>query len=189
MCTICSGLGYTWLPIEQALANKGVNRKEMSVAEFRELCAKYAYEQIESQRTEFKRLGVRGDWENPYITLKPEYEAQQIQVFGEMAKKGYIYKGKKPVYWSPSSESALAEAEIEYQDKRSPSIYVAFNVKDGKGVLEEGTKIVIWTTTPWTIPANLGIAVHPELNYAVVDVNGEKYVVAEALLEEVTKMF
>src|SRR5690606_29314131 len=96
------------LPIEQALTNKGVNRKEMTVAEFRELCAKYAYEQIDNQRREFKRLGVRGDWENPYITLKPEYEAQQIQVFGEMAKKGYIYKGKKPVYWSPSSESALA---------------------------------------------------------------------------------
>ena len=100
-------------------------------------------------------------------------------------KKAIFIKGKKPVYWSPSSESALAEAEIEYQDKRSPSIYVAFNVVDGKGVLEEGTKFVIWTTTPWTIPANLGIAVHPELNYSVVAVQGEKYVVAEALLEEV----
>ena len=153
---------------------------------FRELCAKYAYEQIESQRTEFKRLGVRGDWENPYITLTPEYEAQQIQVFGEMAKKGYIYKGKRPVYWSPSSESALAEAEIEYQDKRSPSIYVAFTVEDGKDVLDQGTKIIIWTTTPWTIPANLAIAVHPELNYAVVEVNEEKFVVAESLLETVS---
>ncbi|MBS4203855.1 isoleucine--tRNA ligase [Lederbergia citrea] len=173
------------LPIEQALANKGVKRKEMTVAEFRELCAKYAYEQIDNQRTEFKRLGVRGDWENPYITLKPEYEAQQIQVFGEMAKKGYIYKGKKPVYWSPSSESALAEAEIEYKDKRSPSIYVAFDTVDGKGVLDAGTKFIIWTTTPWTIPANLAIAVHPDLNYSVVTAQGKKYVVAESLLEEV----
>ena len=120
------------LPIEQALTNKRCKRKEMTVAEFRELCAEYAYEQVESQREQFKRLGVRGDWDNPYITLEPEYEAQQIKVFGEMAKKGYIYKGQKPVYWSPSCESALAEAEIEYQDKRSASIYVAFHVKDGK---------------------------------------------------------
>ncbi|HEY2420500.1 MAG TPA: isoleucine--tRNA ligase [Neobacillus sp.] len=171
------------LPIEQALTNKGVKRKEMSVAEFRKLCTKYALEQVDNQRTQFKRLGVRGDWENPYITLKPEYEAQQIKVFGEMAKKGYIYKGLKPVYWSPSSESALAEAEIEYQDKRSPSIYVAFKVKDGKGVLDTDTQIVIWTTTPWTIPANLGISVHPDLTYVVVSVNGSKYLVAEALLE------
>ncbi|MBS4211920.1 MULTISPECIES: isoleucine--tRNA ligase [Neobacillus] len=174
------------LPIEQALTNKGVKRKEMSVAEFRQLCTDYALEQIDNQRTQFKRLGVRGDWENPYITLKPEYEAQQIKVFGEMAKKGYIYKGLKPVYWSPSSESALAEAEIEYKDKRSPSIYVGFPVKDGKGVLDTDTEIVIWTTTPWTIPANLGISVHPELTYVVVAVNDKKYVVAESLLESVT---
>jgi len=175
------------LPIEQALTNKGVKRKEMTVAEFRELCTKYALEQIENQRTQFKRLGVRGDWENPYITLKPEYEAQQIKVFGEMAKKGYIYKGLKPVYWSPSSESALAEAEIEYQDKKSPSIYVGFKVKDGKGVLDTDTQIVIWTTTPWTMPANLGISVHPDLTYVVVSVNGNKYLVAEALVESVSK--
>ena len=175
------------LPIEQALTNKGVKRKEMTVAEFRELCTKYALEQIDNQRTQFKRLGVRGDWENPYITLKPEYEAQQIKVFGEMAKKGYIYKGLKPVYWSPSSESALAEAEIEYQDKRSPSIYVGFNVKDGKDVLDTDTQIVIWTTTPWTIPANLGISVHPDLTYVVVAVDDNKFLVAEALLEAVTK--
>ncbi|MEK3887044.1 isoleucine--tRNA ligase [Bacillus sp. FSL K6-3431] len=174
------------LPIEQALANKGIKRKEMSVAEFRELCTKYAYEQVENQRNEFKRLGVRGDWDNPYITLKPEYEAQQIHVFGEMAKKGYIYKGKKPVYWSPSSESALAEAEIEYQDKRSPSIYVSFAVSDGKDTLEQGVKFIIWTTTPWTIPANLGIAVHPDLQYAVVKVGEDQFVVAEALLEQVS---
>ncbi len=175
------------LPIEQALTNKGINRKEMTIADFRKLCEEYAYEQIDSQRSQFKRLGVRGDWENPYITLKPEYEAQQIKVFGEMAKKGYIYKGLKPVYWSPSSESALAEAEIEYKDKRSPSIYVGFNVLDGKGLLDTDTQIIIWTTTPWTIPANLGIAVHPDLNYVVVEVNGQKYVLAEDLLEAVSK--
>ncbi|MFZ0447398.1 MAG: isoleucine--tRNA ligase [Bacillus sp. (in: firmicutes)] len=173
------------LPIEQALTNKGVKRKEMSVAEFRKLCEKYALEQIDNQRTQFKRLGVRGDWENPYITLKPAYEAQQIKVFGEMAKKGYIYKGLKPVYWSPTSESALAEAEIEYKDKKSASIYVAFKIKDGKGVLDTDVQMIIWTTTPWTIPANLGISVHPDLTYVVVNVNEQKYLVAEALLETV----
>ncbi|MBC1649092.1 isoleucine--tRNA ligase [Listeria booriae] len=170
------------LPIEQALANKGVKRKEMSVAEFRKLCAEYAYKQVDIQRAGFKRLGVTGEWANPYITLQPEYEAEQIKVFGEMAKKGYIYKGKKPVYWSPSSESALAEAEIEYQDKKSASIFVAFKVTDGKGVLDTDTNIVIWTTTPWTIPANMGITVNPDLEYVVVAVNGAKYVVAESLL-------
>lgn len=172
------------LPIETALTkNKKVKRKEMSVAEFRKLCEEYAWQQIEGQKAQFKRLGVRGDWKNPYVTLKPEFEAQQIKVFGEMAKKGYIYKGLKPVYWSPSSESALAEAEIEYYDKRSPSIYVAFDVKDGKGVLTNGEKFIIWTTTPWTIPANLGIAVHPDLEYSVVASGGSRYVIASALVD------
>ncbi|ASV66023.1 isoleucine--tRNA ligase [Cytobacillus sp. FSL W7-1323] len=175
------------LPIEQALTNKGVKRKEMTVAEFRKLCEEYAYGQIENQREQFMRLGVRGDWENPYITLKPAYEAQQIKVFGEMAKKGYIYKGKKPVYWSPSSESALAEAEIEYKDKQSASIYVGFKVKDGKDVLTDDVRIVIWTTTPWTMPANLGISVHPKLKYVVVEVDNEKYLVAEDLLAAVSE--
>lgn len=175
------------LPIEQALTNKGVKRKEMTVAEFRKLCAEYAYEQVERQREQFKRLGVRADWDNPYITLEPAYEAQQIKVFGDMAKKGYIYKGQKPVYWSPTSESALAEAEIEYQDKKSASIYVAFSVKDGKNVLEGDEKYIIWTTTPWTLPANLGISVHPELEYAIVKVNDEKYIIASELFETVAK--
>ncbi|WAA13665.1 isoleucine--tRNA ligase [Fervidibacillus halotolerans] len=173
------------LPIEQELTKKGVNRKEMGVLQFRKLCEQYAYEQIDIQRTGFKKLGVRGDWEHPYLTLHHEYEAQQIRVFGEMAKKGLIYKGLKPVYWSPSSESALAEAEIEYKDKRSPSIYVAFPVKDGKGVLDTDTEIIIWTTTPWTIPANLGISVHPDLMYVVVKTENKKYVVAEPLLSSV----
>ncbi|OIJ17760.1 isoleucine--tRNA ligase [Anaerobacillus alkalidiazotrophicus] len=178
------------LPIETALTKNGkVKRKELTVAEFRKLCEEYALDQVDRQREQFKRLGVRGDWENPYITLHKEYEAQQIKVFGEMAKKGYIYKGKKPVYWSPSSESALAEAEIEYQDKRSPSIYVAFNVKEGNDAITGDEKIIIWTTTPWTIPANLAICLHPELEYSVVEVNGEKYIVASALLETLVKEF
>lgn len=175
------------LPIEQALTNKGVKRKEMTVAEFRKLCEEYAYEQVNRQREQFKRLGVRGDWDNPYITLEPAYEAQQIKVFGEMAKKGYIYKGKKPVYWSPTSESALAEAEIEYKDKKSASIYVAFPVKDGKNVLEGDEKFIIWTTTPWTLPANLGISVHPKLEYSIVKVADAKYIIASELFETVAK--
>ncbi len=176
------------LPIETALTkNKKVNRKEMSVADFRKLCEDYAWQQIERQREQFKRLGVRGDWENPYVTLQPEFEAQQIRVFGEMAKRGYIYKGLKPVNWSPSSESALAEAEIEYQDKRSASIYVAFKVKDGKGVLENGESFIIWTTTPWTMPANLGISVHPDLEYNVIKVGDKRYVVAAELIENVAE--
>ncbi|WP_413365370.1 isoleucine--tRNA ligase [Lysinibacillus sp. 3P01SB] len=173
------------LPIEQALTNKGVKRKEMSVAEFRELCEKYAYEQIDSQRSQFKRIGVRGDWENPYITLKPEFEARQIEVFGKMAEKGYIYKGLKPVYWSPSSESALAEAEIEYKDVKSPSIYVSFAIKDAKGVVPADAKFIIWTTTPWTLPANLGISLNPEFTYVVVAVENKKFIVAKDLLETV----
>lgn len=176
------------LPIETALTKKKkIKRKELDIADFRQMCADYAMGQIDNQRTQFKKLGVRGDWDNPYITLTKGYEAAQIKVFGEMAKRGYIYKGLKPVYWSPSSESALAEAEIEYHDKRSPSIYVAFNVIDGKGVLEEGDKLVIWTTTPWTIPANLGISLHPDFEYVVVAVNDGRFVVAHDLLETVSE--
>ncbi|WEG11647.1 isoleucine--tRNA ligase [Pullulanibacillus sp. KACC 23026] len=178
------------LPIEQALAKKGVNRKSMSIAEFRKLCADYALEQIDRQRTQFKRLGVRGDWENPYVTLHNSYEAAQIKVFGEMANKGYIYKDKKTIYWSPTSESALAEAEIEYQDKRSPSIYVAFKLKEAHGDLLAGDEeIIIWTTTPWTIPANVAISVNPEFNYVVVQVADHKYIVAEGLLEDLKQQF
>ncbi|SEQ60621.1 Isoleucyl-tRNA synthetase [Virgibacillus subterraneus] len=176
------------LPIETALTKKKkIKRKEMSIADFRQKCAEYAMGQLDNQRTQFKQLGVRGDWDNPYITLTKDYEAAQIRVFGDMAKKGYIYKGLKPVYWSPSSESALAEAEIEYHDKRSPSIYVSFDVTDGKGVLDAGDKFIIWTTTPWTIPANLGISLHPDLEYSVVAVNNEKYIIASDLVETVTE--
>jgi len=176
------------LPIEQAIADrKKIDRKSMNVPEFREYCRQYALEWVERQKVQFKRLGIRGDWNNPYLTLQPEYEAQQIRVFGQMVKKGYIYKGLKPVYWSPSSESALAEAEIEYRDKTSPSIYVAFPVKDGKGKLPADAAVVIWTTTPWTLPANLAVCLHPEFEYALVDTDGGKFVLAAGLLEQVTR--
>lgn len=172
------------LPIEQALTKKGVDRKKLSAAEFRKKCADYALEQVERQKVQFKRLGIRGDWDNPYITLKKEYEAEQIKLFGKMVNKGYIYKDKKSVYWSPSSESALAEAEIEYQDKRSPSIYVAFKVKDGKNVLNQNEEVLIWTTTPWTIPANVAISVNAEFTYSVVKAGGRNFVVASELLDQ-----
>lgn len=175
------------LPIEQVLANKGIKRKEMTMAEYRKRCMEYALSQVDKQRNDFKRLGVAGDWENPYITLKPKYEAAQIRVFGKMAEKGYIYKGLKPIYWSPSSESSLAEAEIEYKDVKSASIYVAFKVLDGKGVLDDDAELVIWTTTPWTLPANLGIAINADYLYSVIQVNDRKFVVAKDLLEQVAQ--
>ncbi len=174
------------LPIEQqAIKNMGIDRHRTDIVEFRRHCRDYALKYVDLQREQFKRLGVRGDWDNPYLTLNPEFEAIQIKVFGEMAKKGYIYKGLKPVYWCGDCETALAEAEIEYGEKTSPSIYVKFPVQDGKGVLPPDSFIVIWTTTPWTLPANMGIAVHPEFEYVVVSVNKEKYIVAKGLLEEV----
>lgn len=173
------------LPIEQVLANKGIKRKEMSKAEYLEKCREYALSQVDKQRNDFKRLGVAGDWDHPYVTLDPSYEAAQIRVFGKMAEKGYIYKGLKPIYWSPSSESSLAEAEIEYKDVKSPSIFVAFNVKDGKGIVDEDAAFVIWTTTPWTLPANQGIAVNPSYTYVLVEADGRKFVVAKDLLETV----
>ncbi|CCO10644.2 isoleucyl-tRNA synthetase [Carnobacterium maltaromaticum LMA28] len=174
------------LPIEQVLTNKGIKRKEMSLADYRRLCEEYALEQVNIQREDFKRLGVAGEWDNPYITLNPDYEAAQIRVFGKMAEKGYIYKGLKPIYWSPSSESSLAEAEIEYKDVKSASIYVAFKVVDGKGLLDNDTSFVIWTTTPWTIPANLGITVNADYSYVVIEADGAKFVVAKDLLEKVS---
>ncbi|MDW4421081.1 isoleucine--tRNA ligase [Staphylococcus saprophyticus] len=175
------------LPIEQALTKKGVKRKELSIAEFRKKCEAFALEQIDNQKKDFKRLGVKGDFNNPYITLKPEYEAAQIRLFGEMADKGLIYKGKKPVYWSPSSESSLAEAEIEYQDKRSPSIYVAFDVIDGKGIVDDDAQFIIWTTTPWTLPSNVAITVHPDLTYGQYNVNGKKYIIGKDLASDVAE--
>lgn len=175
------------LPIEQQLAKKGVRRKEMSMADYREMCRQFAMKEIDKQRTDFKRLGVLGDWEHPYITLQPEFEAEEIRVFGKMAEKGYIYHGLKPVYWSWSSESTLAEAEVEYHDVKSPSIYVAFKVVDGKDLLDNDTAFIIWTTTPWTIPANLGIAVNPRFEYAQVAVGGKKYVVASEMLPKVAE--
>lgn len=179
------------LPIEQQLKKAGVDRKALSVAEFREMCRQYALEQVDKQRKDFKRLGVAGEWDNPYLTLKPEYEAQQIRVFGKMVEKGLIYKGKKPVFWSWSSESALAEAEVEYHDVTSPSAFYGEQVVDGKGVLDKNTYMVVWTTTPWTIPASEGITIDATFDYAVVqhDDDERKYVLAADLVNADAELF
>lgn len=179
------------LPIEQQLKKAGVDRKALSVAEFREMCRQYALEQVDKQRKDFKRLGVAGEWDNPYLTLKPEYEAQQIRVFGKMAEKGLIYKGKKPVFWSWSSESALAEAEVEYHDVTSPSAFYGEQVVDGKGVLDKNTYMVVWTTTPWTIPASEGITIDATFDYAVVQHADDerKYVLAADLVNADAELF
>jgi isoleucyl-tRNA synthetase len=178
------------LPIENALTKKKkVNRKAMEVADFRDLCEKYALEQVSVQREQFKRLGILGEWDNPYITLNKSYEASQIRVFAKMVERGLIFKGLKPVYWSPSSETALAEAEIEYHDITSPSIYVAMPAVDTLGKLPKNTQFLIWTTTPWTIPANLAITVGSNIEYTLVDVSGKKYLVGKDRLEALTEMF
>ena len=178
-------------PIEQVLAKKGVKRKEMDLAEYLEMCRDYALSQVDKQRDDFKRLGVSADWENPYITLTPDYEADQVRVFGAMADKGYIYRGAKPVYWSWSSESALAEAEIEYHDIDSTSLYYANKVKDGKGILDTDTYIVVWTTTPFTVTASRGLTVGPDMEYVVVAPVGSerKYLLAEVLVDSLAAKF
>lgn len=177
------------LPIEQQLAKQGIKREKMSRSEYRQLCQDYANKEIKKQMADFKRLGVMADWDHPYITLQPEYEATEIRLFGKMYEKGLIYKGKKPVYWSPSSESTLAEAEVEYHDIKSPSIYIAFPVKDGKGILsEKDTYFVIWTTTPWTIPSNQGITVNPTFDYSVVKVDNKRYVIGTQRLSAVAEI-
>ncbi|PWG00645.1 isoleucine--tRNA ligase [Levilactobacillus bambusae] len=179
------------LPIEQQLTKMGYDRKKMKTSEFRDLCRQYALEQVERQKAEFKRLGVAAEWDDPYLTLDPKFEAAEIRVFGKMNDEGLIYKGKRPVYWSWSSESAMAEAEVDYHDVTSPSAFYAEHVVDGKGILDDNTYMVVWTTTPWTIPASEGITLGADFDYAVVQPEGEdkKYVVAEALLAQSADRF
>lgn len=171
------------LPIENQVTKSGVNRKTTPIVEFRKKCEEYAWKQVANQKEQIRRLGLVGDFDHPYITLQKEYEARQIEVFASMALRGLIYKGLKPVYWSPSSESALAEAEIEYADVLSHSIYVALKVKDGKGIVDTDTSFVIWTTTPWTLPANLAIAAHPDFVYGLYETNKGKLIFLTKFLE------
>ena len=175
------------LPTEKrAIQVLGLNRDEIGISKFRDTCRDFALGFVEKQTEGFKRLGVLGDWKDPYITLKPEFEARQIGVFGAMYEKGYIYKGLKPVYWCTDCETALAEAEIEYKDTTTTSIYVKFQVTDSKGKFDaKDTSIVIWTTTPWTLPGNVGITVGGEFEYSIVDIGKEKLIMASALVDNV----
>ena len=177
------------LPIENAIQKLGVNRKEMDTAKFREKCDAYAHEQVNKQMEQLIRMGTFADYKHPYLTLQHEFEARQIEVFAKMAMDGLIFKGLKPVYWSPSSESALAEAEVEYHDVKSPTIFVKFAVKDGKGVLDNDVNFVIWTTTPWTIPANLAICLNANFVYALVETEKGKLIVLETMVDELMAKF
>jgi len=177
------------LPVESAILKKH-KLGNVSTTEFRDKCRDFALNFVDRQREQFKRLGGIGNWENPYITCMPEYEAEQIKVFGAMASKGLIYKGLKPVYWCAHDKTALAEAEIEYQDVGNESIYVKFKIKDDKGKLSgfaplDNIYFVIWTTTAWTLPGNMGISLNEELMYALTRVDGNVYIIAKELLESV----
>ena len=182
------------MPIESAIIKQNkLNHKAMSVADFRTACHEFADHYIDVQRKGFKRMGVVGDWEHPYKTMDPSFEAQEVRVFGKMYRNGHIYKGLKPVYWCPHDETALAEAEIEYQDDPCTTVYVKFPMNDDQGKLghldTSKLSFVIWTTTIWTLPGNLAIALHPDESYAVVKApNGEMYIMAEALVEKVMKI-
>jgi len=175
------------LPIEVSLQRLGVDRKKMSKVEFRKKCEEFALTQVERQKAQFVRLGILSDWDNPYLTLTPDYEERQIRLFAKMVESGLIYRGQKPIYWSPSSESALAEAEIEYHDVTSDSIYVAFKLVNAKDELKDAN-IVIWTTTPWTLPANLATSAHPRLEYVLVKVNDDKFIVGKSRLEALVEI-
>ena len=182
------------MPIESAIIKQNkLNRNAMSIPQFRSACHDFAQKYVDIQSEGFQRLGVIGDWENPYLTMSPSFEAEEVKVFGEMYKKGYIYKGLKPVYWCPHDETALAEAEIEYQDDPCTTVYVKFQVKDDLGKLGKYGDIskmffVIWTTTIWTLPGNMAIAVHPRESYMLVKAkNDEMYIMAEALCPKVMK--
>ena len=179
------------MPIESAIIKQNkLNHKAMSIPDFRSACHDFAQHYMDVQSEGFQRMGVLGDWEHPYCTMNPGFEAEEVKVFGEMYKKGYIYKGLKPVYWCPKDETALAEAEIEYQDDPCTTVYVKFPMHDDLGKLPGYDKsklfFVIWTTTIWTLPGNLGISLHPRENYALVKApNGEVYIMAEALVDKV----
>ena len=186
------------MPIENAVAKEfRAKKQQVDRVTLRRACRAYAEKWVEVQRQQFKRLGVRGEWDNPYLTMSYDFEARIVEVFGELAEKGFIYRGLKPVFWCGTCETALADAEVVYEDHTSNSIYVRFPlVHDPDGVFNEpyegGTSglapyAVIWTTTPWTIPANLALAVHPDADYVVVEVDGSAYLLAEPLLEATLK--
>lgn len=177
------------LPIENAIQKLGVDRKALSAAEFRRKCEEYAHEQIAQQMETEKRLGQIADYEHPYITLKKEFEARQIQSFATMALNGMIFQGLKPVYWSPYNETAVADSEIVYKDVKDATIYLKFPIADGKGVLDADDNFVIWTTTPWTIPSNMAVSVHPDLEYALVKTSAGNLIVLAKFVDRLLEKF
>ncbi len=177
------------LPIENAIQKLGVDRKSMSSAEFRKKCEEYARKQIAQQMETEKRLGQVADYNHPYITLLPEFEARQVRTFGKMASEGMIFQGLKPVYWSPFNETAVADSEIVYKDVKDATIYLAFQIADGKGVLDSDDYYVIWTTTPWTIPSNEAVSLNPDLIYAEVQTEKGKLVVLEKFVDKLLAKF
>ena len=172
--------------VERKLAEKGKNKADIPVSTFRRICREHASTAMNNQTRDFQRLGILGDWENPYLTMSAEYESATARLFGRFLERGYVYKGLRPVYWCIHDQTALAEAEVEYKEHTSPSVYVKFPLRSDPASIDPalaGKKVffVIWTTTPWTLPANLGIAVHPEFDYSAVEVGDEVYIVASEL--------
>ncbi len=178
------------LPVEHQLFKElGISKHDIDQVKFRKKAREYALKFVEIQKKEFKRLGIFGNWEKAYLTLDAKYEAEVVRSFGRLVKEGYIYKGLKPVNWCTSCETALAEAEVEYEEHKSPSIYVKFKVKDAPGARQTKTYFIIWTTTPWTLLGNVAIAVHPDRKYVMLDLDGEEWIMLEALSGSVLQKF
>lgn len=175
------------LPIETAVTKMGVNRKKTPAVEFRNMCKEYALKQVANQANQFKRLGIFSNSDVKYVTLTHDFEVSELKLFQKMYEKGMVYKALKPIYWSPSSESALAESEIEYKDVKSPTIFVAMKVVEGNDKVDTNTELVIWTTTPWTIPSNQMAAVGENIEYNIVKANERKFILASTLVNKVAE--
>ncbi|MDQ3635629.1 MAG: class I tRNA ligase family protein, partial [Acidobacteriota bacterium] len=178
--------------VEKDLAEKGKSKNDLPVGTFRRICREHAAKALKAQTADFQRLGVFGEWDNPYLTMSHEYESETARLFGKYLERGLVYKGLRPVYWCVHDQTALAEAEVEYAQHTSPSIYVKFPLVSDASQLDESLNgkevfVLIWTTTPWTIPANLGITVHPEFEYSAIETNGEVYILASELVKSLVE--
>lgn len=178
--------------VERKLKEKGKNKEEIPTNTFRKICRDHASTAMNNQTRDFQRLGILGEWGNPYLTMSHEYEAETARLFGKFVERGYVYRGARPVYWDVYDQTALAEAEVEYKEVVSPSVYVKFPLKSAASSIDsalagKNVKFIIWTTTPWTLPANLGISVNPHFEYSAVEVGDEVYVIATELVKEVSE--
>ncbi|HRH41816.1 MAG TPA: class I tRNA ligase family protein, partial [Pyrinomonadaceae bacterium] len=178
--------------VERKLKEKGKNKEEIPTNTFRKICRDHASTAMNNQTRDFQRLGILGEWATPYLTMSHEYEAETARLFGKFVERGYVYHGARPVYWDVYDQTALAEAEVEYKDVVSPSVYVKFPLKSEANLIDsalagKNVKFIIWTTTPWTLPANLGISVNPNFEYSAVEVGDEVYVIATELVKDVAE--